>query len=206
MTIRNCVIAAVEGTQASGKTTLAHALTAHYRAQGMLVDCVAEPARTSPFIEEIVVHGRGKFDLVAEVDLFAAQLSSQLRASRHQELLICDKTIVNVLAYAHLVLHASPDSHEASTLEAMAAFCRAWVHIYDAVFYCPDHFAQPGDPFRAKVGDLQDSTATAVREACELVRLPLIEVPSGLDVAGRVQSVASGIDRVLTATREDHQV
>jgi thymidylate kinase len=46
------VLVAIEGTHASGKTTLVHALTAHYRERGVLVDCTAEPARTSPFIEE----------------------------------------------------------------------------------------------------------------------------------------------------------
>jgi hypothetical protein len=42
--------------------------------------------------------------VVTEVDLFAAQLTATLRASRHHDLLICDKTIVNVLAYARMVL------------------------------------------------------------------------------------------------------
>lgn len=108
MTVRDCVVVAVEGTHASGKTTLVHALAAHYRARGALVDCAAEPARTSPFIEETVIYGKGAFDLVTEVDLFAAQLTATLRAARHQHLLICDKTIVNVLAYARMVLPAGP--------------------------------------------------------------------------------------------------
>jgi hypothetical protein len=46
------------------------------------VTTVEEPARGSPFIEDVVVHGKGQFDLVTEVDLFAAQLSAQLRAAR----------------------------------------------------------------------------------------------------------------------------
>jgi hypothetical protein len=40
------------------------------------VTTVEEPARGSPFIEDVVVHGKGQFDLVTEVDLFAAQLSA----------------------------------------------------------------------------------------------------------------------------------
>ena len=82
--VRDCLLVAIEGTHASGKTTLIHALVAHYRARGVLVDCTGEPARTSPLIEEIVIHGRGSFDLPTEVDLFAAQLTEQLRAARHQ--------------------------------------------------------------------------------------------------------------------------
>src|SRR5207244_3376367 len=145
-------VVAVEGTHASGKSTLVHALTAHYRARGVLVDCTAEPARTSPFIEEIVIHGKGVFDLETEVDLFAAQLSATLRGARHHKLLICDKTIVNVLAYARLVLPVAAGGHVAAVLDAMAGFCRAWTpRTYDAVFYLPDRYAQPADPLRAKV-------------------------------------------------------
>ena len=106
--LRDCVVIAVEGTHASGKTTLTHALAAHYREQGIHVATVEEPARHSPFVEEIVVHGKGQFDLETEVDLFAAQLSAQLRAARQHTMIICDKTIANVLAYARIVLETPP--------------------------------------------------------------------------------------------------
>jgi len=81
--MRKCAVLAVEGTHASGKTTLTHTLAAHYREQGIHVATVEEPARRSPF-EEIVVHGRGQFDLETEADLFGAQLSAQLRAARQR--------------------------------------------------------------------------------------------------------------------------
>ena len=104
--MRDCTVLAIEGTHASGKTTLTHALAAYYRERGIHVATVEEPARHSPFIEEIVVHGRGQFDLETEADLFGAQLSAQLRAARQHTMIICDKTIANVLAYAWLVLAA----------------------------------------------------------------------------------------------------
>jgi hypothetical protein len=81
VSVRRCVLVGIEGTHASGKTTLVHALTARYRERGVLVDCTDEPARTSPFIEETVIHGTGVFDLACEVDLYAAQLSATLRAA-----------------------------------------------------------------------------------------------------------------------------
>jgi hypothetical protein len=112
--LRDCVVLAIEGTHASGKTTLTHGLAAHYRERGIHVATVEEPARASPFIEEIVVHGKGQFDVECEADLFAAQLSAQLRAARQHTMIICDKTIANVLAYAWLVLPAPPGSREAA--------------------------------------------------------------------------------------------
>jgi thymidylate kinase len=98
--IRDCTVIAVEGTHASGKTTLVHALVSHYRERGVHVTCTEEPARTSPFMEDIVLRGLGTFDLAAELDAFAAMLTVQLRAARHHAVLIADKTTLNVVAYA----------------------------------------------------------------------------------------------------------
>src|SRR5260370_12290282 len=44
-----------------------------------------------------------------------------------------------------------------AVLAAMEAFCRAWAPLYDVVFYCCDQFSQQqeGDPYRARVLDLQ---------------------------------------------------
>jgi predicted ATPase len=196
MALRDCVVIAMEGTHASGKTTLVHALTAAYRQRGVHVACTEEVARTSPFIEEIVIHDRGTFDLATEVDLFAAQLTSQLRSSRHHALLICDKTVVNVLAYARLVLAALPGTREAAVVAAMEVFCRAWAPVYDAVFYCPDHFGarQGGDPFRARVLDLQDATDQMLRDACADARVSLVELPRGLTVDERVGRVMATVE------------
>jgi predicted ATPase len=196
MALRGCKVIAVEGTHASGKTTLVHALTAAYRQCGVHVACTDEVARTSPFIEEIVIQGQGAFDLETEVDLFAAQLTTQLRASRHHALLVCDKTVANVLAYARLVLSAPAGSREAEVVAAMEAFCRAWAPTYDAVFYCSDRYdaRQGGDPFRVKVEDLQDATDRMLREACAEAHLPLIELPTGLTTEGRVRRVMEVVD------------
>lgn len=177
-----------------------HALTAHYREHGVLVDCTGEPARTSPFIEEIVIHGKGEFDLACEVDLFAAQLSATLRATRHHALLICDETVANVLAYARMNLTDTPGDPDKAVLDAMAGFCAAWAPAaYDAVFYLPDQFDHSADPMRAKVAHRQAETADAVRATCAAVGLPLIDVPAGLDTAGRVAWITRRVDPLLGA-------
>lgn len=92
------------------------------RERGIHVATVEEPARRSPFLEKIVVHGRGRFDVNTEADLFGAQLSAQLRAARQHTMIICNKTIANELAYAWLVLSA----RQAAVMATMEAFCRAW--------------------------------------------------------------------------------
>jgi predicted ATPase len=201
--LRDCVVLAIEGTHASGKTTLTHALAAYYRERGIHVATVEEPARHSPFIEEIVVHGKGEFDLETEVDLFAAQLSAQLRAARQHTMIIADKTIANVMAYAWLVLQTPPGSREAAVLDAMKAFCEAWAGTYDAVFYCCDRFAQhqAGDPYRSKVLDLQPAADRVVRSTCATVGQRVIDIPPNMTTAERVRWITARVTK-LGITRD----
>lgn len=87
------------------------------------------------------------FDLAAEVDVFAAHLQYQLRTARNHQLLIADKTIINVLAYAWMLLGVEPGSIDAAVLDAMETFCRAWAPTYDVMFFTHDHYSQPnGSP------------------------------------------------------------
>lgn len=193
MTIRDCRVAAIDGTHASGKTTLIHALTARYRRQGVNVAAMGEPARSSPFMEEIVIHGKGTFDLAAEVDVFAAHLQLQLRTARHHQFLIADKTIINVLAYAQMLLDVRPGSIDAAVLDAMETFCRAWAPTYDVVFFTHDQYSQPSDGFRAKVADLQDTAATTLRRLYDRLGVPVLDVPVGLETEQRVEWITQQV-------------
>jgi predicted ATPase len=201
--LRDCIVLAVEGTHASGKTTLTYALAAYYRERGIHVATVAEPARNSPFVEEVVVHGKGQFDLETEVDLFGAQLSAQLRAARQHTMIITDKTVANVMAYAWLVLQTPPGSREAAVLEAMKSFCKAWAPVYDAVFYCCDRFDQnqEGDPYRAKVLDLQSAADRVVRSTCATVGQRVIDIPPNMSTGERVCWIAARVAK-LGITRD----
>jgi predicted ATPase len=193
MSIRECRVVAIDGTHASGKTTLIHALTAHYRRHGVNVIAMEEPARSSPFMEEIVIHGCGTFDLPAEVDVFAAHLQLQLRTARNHQLLIADKTIINVIAYARMLLDIAPGSLDAAVLDAMEQFCRVWAPTYDVVFFTHDQYSQPSDGFRAKVADLQDTAATALRTLYDRLDVPVLDVPAGLETEQRVAWIAQRV-------------
>ncbi|MEU9338070.1 AAA family ATPase [Streptomyces sp. NPDC048290] len=188
MTIRGCRVIAVEGTQAAGKTTLVHALTAHLREHGVNVTSTGEPARASPFMEEIVLHGLGDFDLIAELDLLAQHLTVPLRAARHHQLLITDKTPANVLALAGLVLDPL-EPHMSRVLGAAEALCRAWMPVaYDAVVYCQDRYDQKagGDRMREKVLSLQDETDDALWRTLRSCEVQPLKLPTGLTVTERV--------------------
>ncbi|WP_433145192.1 AAA family ATPase [Actinomadura nitritigenes] len=189
MPIRDCTVIAVEGTHATGKTTLVHALTSHYRERGVHVTCTGEPARVSPFMEEIVLHGVGDFDVVAELDALGAQLTAQLRAARHHQLLICDKTLVNVVAYARMLLPPAARP----VLEAMTHLCHATAPLYDVVLYTNDTFSphQHGDRFRDKVASQQAELDELLRAELAAADLKPIVIPSGLSTSRRVEWTAT---------------
>ena len=201
--LRDCVVIAIEGTHASGKTTLTHALAAYYRERGIHVATVEEPARHSPFIEEIVVHGKGQFDLETEVDLFGAQLSAQLRAARQHTMIIADKTIANVMAYAWIVLQTPPGSREAAVLEAMNGVLRSLGADLRRRLLLLDRFDQhqQGDPYRAKVLDLQTAADRVVRSTCATVGQRVIDIPPNMTTDERVRWIAARVTR-LGITRD----
>jgi nicotinamide riboside kinase len=185
MPIRECTVVAVEGTHASGKTTLIHGLTSYYRERGIHATCTGEPARTSPFIEEIVLHGKGNFDLITELDTFAQQITSQLRAARHHDLLITDKTPLNVVAYARLLL----PRQDSPVVDSMLQLCTTTRTLYDAVLYTSDTYSprQPGDTWRHKVAGQQAQIDQILRELAAQAGMTLIDVPRGLTTAERVR-------------------
>ena len=149
-------------------------------------------------MEDIVLHGEGNFDLVAELDLFAQHFTVPLRAARHHQVLITDKTPANVLALARLVLDPTePDT--ALVLGAFEGMCRAWMPIaYDAIVYCRDRYDQKagGDRMREKVLNIQDEADPAIYEACDSTRVPMLEMPTGLTVGQRVQWTMERVEQM----------
>ncbi|AJC58587.1 thymidylate kinase-like protein [Streptomyces sp. 769] len=154
-------------------------------------------------MEEIVLHGKGHFDLPAEIDLFGQQLSIPLRAARHHQVLITDKTPANVTALARMVLDAS-EPGTGAVLAAAEAFCRAWMPLtYDAIVYCRDRYDQKsgGDRMREKVLALQDEADEVIYQACRATGVPILEMPTGLTVAERVQWTTRHVEHMgLSAT------
>jgi predicted ATPase len=202
MAIKNCRVIAIEGAHCTGKTTLAQALTAYYKSQHLHTASFVELARESPFLEEILIYNKGEFDLFTELHLFAGQLTEELVTARNHELIICDKSLVSVLAYARLLLTAAPGSFESNMLDAMESLCRTYSQIYDAVFYLSDMYdlQRTKDPFRGSIMQeqaLQKEIDIAIKEVCDAVGLKRIEVPTGMSLNDKLQWVAERANKVL---------
>ena len=80
----------------------------------------------------------------------------------------------------------------------MEAFCHAWAGTYDAVFYCCDRFSlhQTGDPYRAKVLDLQPAADRVVRSTCATVGQRVIDIPPNMTTEQRVRWIAERVTKL----------
>lgn len=188
--IGRCRLIAIEGTHGTGKTTLAHALLARLKRAHHAAAYAGETARDSPFLEAVVVHGRGDIDVSAELQIFASQIAREQLLARYGGLLICDKTVVNVLAYARLVLPC-PDPATERLLAAMARFCAAYVPLYDATFLvCDRHdLGRTDDPYRPRDERLREAVEVELVRVCAEVGLPLERLPVGLEPEAQVDWV-----------------
>lgn len=203
MVLRNSKIIAFDGTHASGKTTLIYAVAARLRFEGLHVAVLPEPARSSPFVDDVVIHQAGHFDMLLELDIFAAHLTNCVRAARSHQLVLSDKTLVNVLAYTRLLVDIQPGSWDQEMVRAMETWCQVWGRAYDAVFFTQDHYgnAMGGtDRYRSRVTHLQDQADRAVREEYARLGPPIIEIPLKLDLEARCNWVIAAMrERAIIA-------
>lgn len=196
MSIRDCRVVAVEGAHGTGKSTLVHALVAHYKRNNIHAACLAELARESPFVEEAVIHEHNSFDIASELHLFASQIAREQVLARFHEVLICDKTIANVLGYCHIFLGEGDHSFNREMLSGMGSFCRVYVKQYDAVIYVSDIYdlTDTKDPFRPKDIEFQRQADKAIRQVCKDIDLPLLEMPRGLPLDEKVEWITKQVN------------
>jgi GTPase SAR1 family protein len=110
------------GTHGVGKTTLCYDLASRLKRQDRVVDLVQEVARTCP----LPINRETTVD--AQAWILHTQIAQELAASRHDGIVICDRSVLD--NYAYLVHHAGrrPDYD---------ALVRQWVTTYDCLFKVP---------------------------------------------------------------------
>lgn len=117
---------AFTGTHCSGKTTAVYGLGARLKRQlaQANVGVVDEPARYSPYPINREVTENG------QIWIGMNQIVEEMRRADRNEVVICDRTVVDNLAY---VLEAGLDE----AYLAMAPLAWYWVRTYDAIVYMP---------------------------------------------------------------------
>jgi len=136
-------------------------------------------------------------DLTCEIDLFAAQISAQVRAARLHKLVIADKTIANVLAYCQVAMPA-PSAEEHAVISAMNRFCRAWAASYDAIILCQDRYEQhlESKTYTKPLFAYQAAVAERLESVLAEIDRPTIRLPLGLTTTERLSVTIDGLEHL----------
>lgn len=195
MPIGQCRLIGIEGSHGTGKSTLALAVAAECKRRHTHAACLTERARHSPFVEDAVIHKTGKITVHGELHLLASQIEYEHREARYHQVLICDKTVANVLGYSRLLLADNSSIATGQLIGSLQPFLTEYVKLYDFVFFCNDLYdlTTTEDPFRPRDALFQKQASAAIRQACTDLALPLIDIPIGLSHDERVAFVVQRI-------------
>jgi nicotinamide riboside kinase len=203
MVIRNCKVVAVDGTHETGKSTLVAGLAAYLKSLGVNAAHFTEVARRSPYLEEAFFQPDGIVDIFTELSLFTTHVTEELNAARHHDILICDRTALNVLGYADVYLTDDGCPSNDSYVRAMREFARHYGAIYDIVFYLTDRYTSPYvDPYRPVDESHRDAVDVAVQANYSALGINVVTVPVGLSLAEKVAWTGAKVVDLLPLTAE----
>lgn len=177
--IGSAFVVGIEGAQAAGKTTVALALVASLRENGVHAEYVDESGRRSPLIREVIINKSRSFDIEVEMDLFADQLLTLLRHPEGATIIVVDKTIYNTLAYSQLALGG--DSRSKLFLSGMDAIVSTFGYLYDLVLFISDEYVteKSRDPFRVTGFTDQGPAKDHIRSVLAHYSVPVEVMPEG---------------------------
>ena len=119
------------GTHEVGKTTLAHLLTGFLKAMDYKVNLVHEAARLSPF------GLLNKTTMKTEMWIINQQINNELLIAEFSDIIICDRTSIDTLAYAKYVVEKNPTNENLEAFKLLNNIIDANLKSYDLFIYVP---------------------------------------------------------------------
>lgn len=189
---------AFDGTHASGKTTLIYYVAAKLKEKGINCVVLPEPARNSPLVDDVVLRNVKSFDVPLEVDLIMNHISQCIRGTRDGEIILSDRTPVNVLAYTNLLI-SNKNELEKDLLGKCELLVGSWVNFYDLIFYCQDYYFADisKDNRRSKVVGIQKEVDLETRKQYDKFQCQLQYIPEGLSLEEKSDFVFQCIHKKL---------
>jgi hypothetical protein len=140
------------GSESIGKTSTGYMLTGRLRSHGLLAEFVTDSSAAMPFPPD-------RFDthVAAWVYVLTKKIERECEVALRSnvEVIISDRTPLDLLAYAQMKHPASP------TLEALRPLVDYWLSLYDHLYFFPaagttfryDEFREPTDDSRRTIDD-----------------------------------------------------
>jgi predicted ATPase len=164
---------AIIGTHNAGKTTLCHTVVSILMRRGTSVGLALEPSRRSRYL------AAGIRGYATQLEIFSATVLNEIEASRNNEIVICDRSIIDVLAYTNS-LTEPPAGTEVFAKQAMEAFAHHYAHSYTAFFIPQWKFSMDDSNDNLKIFSCEFQAIIASRIYHHLSRLgvPFIKLAS----------------------------
>lgn len=166
------------GTHYSGKTALCHQVVGQLRSEGFLIDYVREAARNSYYLAS------GIFNYAMQLDILNRQISEELEVLRTSDLVICDRTVIDVLAYSYNL--PEPESKlESIYKKCIEITAYEFLKTYDLLLFKTDYFdtLKSNDNLVQKDNQFQNRIFSTIKNIIDTTNLTIIEIDSknGLD-------------------------
>lgn len=117
---------ALVGAHGSGKSTIITEVYSKLKKKDISVNLSPEVARSSIFL------AANEKNAKMQMDLFGRQISIEMTYSRNCDILLCDRSLFDILMYTRLFF---PEDEEAiSFAKSMASFCEVYKFTYDDIF------------------------------------------------------------------------
>lgn len=117
---------ALAGAHGSGKSTIISSVYSELKKDNVRISLAPEVARSSLFLAAQEITPK------MQMDLFGRQISSEMTNSRNCDILLCDRSIFDIMMYTKIFFQ---DDEEAKLyVQSMNSFCKSYSQTYDHIF------------------------------------------------------------------------
>jgi len=165
---------ACTGAQGTGKTTLAYKLLDRYQLENpkLRVSILPEVARTCPFpinMDTTVSSQRW---------IYHQQMVSEIEASEQYDIVICDRTILDNLAYSRNMAVKKDHAFEAIVHDYLD-IAVGWMATYDEIYFLRPRFELVDDGIRSIDVDFQKDIDMILDVWIRKYKIKIIELKRG---------------------------
>jgi deoxyadenosine/deoxycytidine kinase len=187
----------IDGTFASGKTTLVAALMAELKSRSLNAGAFQEVARQDPFLEDALVRKTRVVDADTELHLICSLIAAQLRAARAHEIVISDTGPLNIIAHVTVLAPRKVRDRYRELIDAMTELAFAQTRRATAVYLLTDRFDPDASTDRLRVFDArkQRQIERTLRSLYDEAEVAIIEVPARLTMRARVDWVMKDAEK-----------
>jgi deoxyadenosine/deoxycytidine kinase len=125
---------AIVGTHCSGKTSICHGLVSKLISMNIKANISREAARLSYYLASRKIIFEMQFDLLVK------HVSEEMDNIRSNEIVICDRTVLEVLVYTDLFFPEKKSEKEKKYYNIMYNFTKDYIKTYDMIFRTTNHY------------------------------------------------------------------